>query len=98
MKRKNLSPKQKFGIVLESLQKDNVAQTARQYGINPNLISTWRKRFLDYGHEIFSQNSDQEKRKMLQQINRLEQIIGKKEIEINLLQNFFDEYQSPNGR
>lgn len=93
MKRRNLTPNQKFSIVLESFQNNNVAQVARKHDINPNLISNWRKQFQTNGPEIFSSNADKEKREMKRKIDKLEQMIGKKEVEINLLQNFFDEYK-----
>lgn len=94
MKRKNLSGSQKFKIVLETFEKNNVAQVARKYQTNPNLISNWRKKFLKYGGEIFTKNSDQEKNKMEKKIKQLEHLIGRKEVEISLLQNFLDDCQS----
>ena len=94
MKRKNLSGNQKFKIVLETFEKNNVAQIARKHEINPNLISNWRKIFLKHGGEIFAKNLDQEKNKMEKKIKQLEHLIGRKEIEISLLQNFLDDRQS----
>ena len=37
----------KFKVVLESYIKDNVAEVSRQYGINANQLSLWRKQFIN---------------------------------------------------
>lgn len=97
MPRKNITPKQKFNIVMESFQKNNVVEVARKYEVNANLISTWRSQLLTNGQEVFGHSLDQEKKRMAKQIERLERLVGRKEIEIKLLQNFFDSYESPNG-
>lgn len=98
MKRKNLNSKQKLNIVVESLEKDNVAEVARKYDVHPSLISRWRSQLLEDGHEIFTNSSDKEKKRMVKQIEKLERLVGRKEVEIALLQNFFDSYEPPNGK
>ncbi len=42
MQRQKYTAKFKFDRVVESLQKDNVAEVARSYGFGTNLLSKWR--------------------------------------------------------
>lgn len=81
------SAKLKFQVVTEMLSGDKTAgQVAKAYGIHPNTVRTWQKIFLEKGPDIFAQDSivaQYEKR-----IAELEQLIGKKEVEIALLKGF----------
>jgi len=92
--RRKHSPKVKFQVVLETL-KDNTSkmEIARKYDINPNLITKWQKEFLANGYMIFEknnagQNSDK-------QVEDLQRLIGKKEVEIDLLKKFLGNIGSP---
>jgi transposase-like protein len=84
---KSYSPKLKFQIVLELLKSDKTAgQIAKAYGVHPNSASTWKRIFMKKGPEVFAKDStvaEYERR-----IAELEQLIGKKEVEIALLKNF----------
>jgi transposase-like protein len=84
---KSYSPKLKFQIVLELLQSNKTpGQIAKAYGVHPNSASAWMRAFLEKGPEIFSKESttaEYERR-----IAELEQLLGKKEVEIALLKNF----------
>ena len=84
---KRYSPKLKFQIVLEALKgEQSVAQIAKAYGVHPNSIHKWKQEFLENGPEVFDQEgvvADYEQR-----IANLEQLLGKKEVEIALLKNF----------
>lgn len=84
---KSYPPKMKFQVVLELLQGDqSVGQLSKSYNVHPNSILKWKKEFLERGPELFSQAnnvSDYEQR-----IAQLEQLLGKKEVEIALLKNF----------
>jgi transposase len=79
--------KLKFQAVLELLKGHRTAgQIARAYRIHPNSLSLWKEAFLERGAAIFERESagrDYEKR-----IAELEQLVGKKEVEIALLKNF----------
>ena len=87
MARKRYSPKLKFQVVLEAITGEKTpGQIARQYGIHPNSVGLWKKEFLEHGPEIFAQdNTVQEYEHRLAE---LEQLLGKKEVEIALLKNF----------
>lgn len=84
--KRQLSPKLKFKIVLEVLSGEKTpAQVARAYGVHPNSVALWKKTLLERGPEVFGskKSSDGER-----QVAELEQLIGKKEVEIALLKNF----------
>jgi transposase len=84
---KSYSPKLKFQIVLEALQGEKtVGQIAKAYGVHPNSVNKWKREFLENGPEVFDQEgvvAEYEKR-----IADLEQLLGKKEVELALLKNF----------
>jgi transposase-like protein len=73
--------------VLEVLEGDKtVGQVAKSYGVHPNTVTNWKQTVLDQGAEIFAQKgavAEYERR-----IGELEQLLGKKEVEIALLKNF----------
>ena len=81
------SAKLKFQVVTELLSGEkSTAQVAKVYGIHPNTASAWKKIFLKNGPDIFAQDSvvaQYERR-----IAELEQLVGKKEVEIALLKGF----------
>ena len=88
--RRKYSSKIKFHAVLETLKGDrDVGQIARAYGIHPRSIYFWKDQFMEKGPEVFSEKnivSQYEKG-----IAGLEQMIGKKEVEIALLKIFLGE-------
>lgn len=88
----------KFKVVLESFVKGNVTEVSRQYGINPNQLSLWRKEFVSQGHHAFDGKSSKEDAKYRKKIEQLENLIGKKEIEISLLKNYLDFYVPLDGK
>jgi transposase-like protein len=81
------SAKLKFQVVLEALRGDkSPAQIAKAYRVHPNSVGIWRRWFLERGPGVFAQGvlqGDAERR-----IAELEQLLGKKEVEIALLKNF----------
>ena len=84
---KRYPAKLKFQVVLELLRGDKTpGQVAKGYGIHPNTAGKWKEQFLKDGAEVFSQDgtvAEYERR-----IADLEQLLGKKEVEIALLKNF----------
>jgi transposase-like protein len=80
---KSYSPKLKFQVVMELLQGDKTpGQVAKAYGVHPNSASAWRRTFLEKGPEIFAKDSAVAEYE--RQIEKLEQLLGKKEVEIAL--------------
>ena len=87
MARKLYSPKLKFQVVLEALTGEKTpGQIAKQYGIHPNSVGLWKKQFLERGAELFAQ--DDSVQEYERRLGELEQLLGKKEVEIALLKNF----------
>ena len=91
------TPNFKFNTVMETFKTDSVSTVARKYGINANLLSTWRKQLLDNGYEVFQSTVNTEITDLRKKLSKLQQIIGKKEVELNLIKNFADFYSSQNG-
>ncbi|MBM4118577.1 transposase [bacterium] len=79
--------KLKFQVVLEALRGEKTSgQLAKLYQVHPNSISQWKQTFLERGPELFARDAaagESERR-----LAELEQLLGKKEIEIALLKNF----------
>lgn len=85
--RRQVSPKLKFQVVLEALAGDKtLGQIAKAYGVHPISVGLWKKTFLERGTEIFAGNSA--KQEYERRIAELEQLLGKKEVEIAILKNF----------
>jgi len=95
-KRTKYSAQFKLDRVLEAIKSDNITQVARKYNIGVNMLCNWKKQLLNNGVVIFENSPDKEKNILKAKINKLEQMIGKKEIELNLLKNFSDFYESQN--
>ena len=86
-KRRRYSPKLKFQIVLEVLTGGKTpGQIAKAYGVHANTVGIWRRQLLEKGPEVFAEDSSvhEYERKLAE----LEQLLGKKEVEIALLKNF----------
>lgn len=89
---KTCSPKLKFRVVTELLESGkNASQVARAYDVHPNTVRNWKEAFEEKGPEIFGQDgtiAEYEKR-----ISELEQLLGKKEVEIAFLKNLLGREQ-----
>jgi transposase len=84
---KRYPPKFKFQVVLELLQgEQSVGQLAKSYDVHPNSILKWRKELLEKGPQLFAQ--DNSTAEYEERIAQLEQLLGRKEVEIALLKNF----------
>jgi hypothetical protein len=61
------------------------------------LVHKWHKILEKQAHLAFGITNDKEKEIKKKRIIKLEQMLGKKEVELNLLKNFSDFYLSENG-
>lgn len=93
-KRKAYAPQFKFDRAVETIKNDNMSEVSRQYNVNVNVLSRWKEQLLERGSHIFETAPDQENKELKSKIAKLEQMVGKKEIELNLIKNFSDFYQS----
>lgn len=79
--------KLKFQVVLEALKGEkSPGQIAKAYGVHANSVGIWKHWFLERGPAVFERAeaaSDGERR-----VAELEQLLGRKEVEIALLKNF----------
>lgn len=89
------TPQFKLDRALEALKTNNIADIARKYGLNANLLYLWRDQLVERGASVFATAPDRETNELKAKVGRLEQMIGKKEVELNLLKNFSDFYSSP---
>ena len=84
---KRYSAKLKFQVVCELLSGDkSAAQVAKLCGVHRNTARNWKKTFLEKGPDLFAEDSvvaQCERR-----IAELEQLVGKKEVEIAFLKGF----------
>ena len=81
------TPQTKFKAVLDILTGSrSPAQVARSYGVHPNTVLNWKQTFLERGAEVFEGGNATVAYE--RQIADLEQLLGKKEVEIALLKNF----------
>lgn len=95
-KRKSYTSQFKLDRSIEAIKKDNLSEVSRKYDLSVNLISNWKDRLIEQGAKIFETSPDQENRELKTKIAKLEQMLGKKEVELNLLKNFSDFYESQN--
>jgi transposase len=96
-KKKSYMPQFKLDRALEALSgKDNISEIARKYDLNPNLIYIWRDQLIERGTKVFETSPDQVVNELKTKVSRLEQMLGKKEVELNLIKNFSDFYSSRN--
>ena len=81
------TPKLKFQVVLEALKEHKTpGQIAKAYGVHANSVGIWKHWFVERGASVFERGdmaSDSARR-----VAELEQLLGKKEVEIALLKNF----------
>jgi transposase-like protein len=85
--KRSFPAKFKFQVVLELLRAEKTTgQIAKAYQVHPNSLSQWKQQFLEKGSEIFSR--DTSATRFERRIADLEQLIGKKEVELALLKNF----------
>ena len=61
-------------------------QVAKAYGVHPNSVQLWKRRFVERAPEVFA--GDTAVNEYERRIRDLEQLLGKKEVEIALLKNF----------
>lgn len=93
-KRKSYTPQFKFDRAVETIKIGSLSEISRKYGVGVNILSKWRTDLMERGYRVFETSPDQEVGGLKKQIAKLEQMVGKKEVELNLLKNFSDFYGS----
>lgn len=95
-KKNSYSAQFKLDRALEAINTNNIAEIARKYNLSSNLLYLWRDQLIERGASVFETAPDAEVKELKSKVGRLEQMIGKKEVELNLLKNFSDFYSSRN--
>ena len=81
------SARLKFQVVLEALRGEkSPAQIGKAYGVHPNSVGIWKRWFLERGPALFERA--EVAGEGAHRVAELEQLLGKKEVEIALLKNF----------
>lgn len=90
-KKQPKSPQLKFQLAIEAIKgKISQAELSRQYNADPKLVSRWKNEVLERGYQLFENKKDSSQK----QIEQLENVVGKKEIEVQLLKKFLSHYNS----
>lgn len=85
--RRKFTAQMKFKAALDLIQgKKTASEIARQYQAHPNSVALWKDTVLKRGHELFASSAPAEQH--AKQISELEQLLGRKEVELALLKNF----------
>ncbi len=92
IQRKTYSGLVKFQAVVEVLKGKPVGEVARLYGFHPTMFPKWRKLFEEKGPNVFQNPKEESHQKKIDELTRL---LGKKEVEIELLKNFLGNLNSP---
>jgi len=88
----------KTTVALAAVKSQKAAEVARKYGVTAGLVSKWKKQLEEHGSTVFETAPDKENRELKKKVEKLEQLIGKKEVELALIKNFVDFYESHGGK
>lgn len=88
----------KMTVAQAAIKNPKGAEVARTYGVTPGLVSKWKKQLEEQGHTVFETTPSKKNRELEGKIEKLEQLIGKKEVELALIKNFVDFYESHGGK
>ncbi len=83
--RRVYSSRVKFQAVMDVIRGKPVGEVSRLYGFHPALFNRWKRQFEDKGYLIFEGSRKDEGQKKIDDLTRL---LGKKEIEIELLKKY----------
>ena len=90
-------PEFKLRVVLDTYIKGSVSEVARHHELNANQISSWRRTLLEKGHLAFQTEVSEREKKLEKRVEQLENLLGKKELEIALLKKYLDFYAPQSG-
>tara|TARA_B100001964_G_scaffold201884_1_gene229859 strand:- start:286 stop:576 length:291 start_codon:yes stop_codon:yes gene_type:complete len=80
------SPDLKFRIALEASQNNKtINQIASEYGVHTSQVAEWKKQLLESGIELFSTKRKRKSKNCCEDVDYLQQKIGKLTVEIDWL-------------
>ena len=86
MKRRKFSSKFKTKVVLEALSgRYTVQELSRRHEVHANMISKWKRQFLDNADTVFEEAPDQKSEAIRKENEALYKIIGQQKVEIDFL-------------
>ena len=84
-KRKKYSPEFKAKVALAALRNEQtISELSQQFGVHPNMISTWKKDLVDNAADTFDKNQKYRK-KVGDKIDELHRQIGQLKVENDFL-------------
>jgi transposase len=96
-KRRNFKPELKARIVLEVLTgAKSTAQVCREHSIKEQLVTRWKKQFLQSASVIFQQEQYQDSQ--LERIAELEQMVGRLTMELEVAKKASQLLSPPSSR
>ncbi len=85
-KRQNRSARFKMGVATEALREQKTtSQIASEYQVTPGQVSTWKKRLLSQGREIFKTGVDRTRKQQSSREAELYEQIGRLKMELEWL-------------
>ena len=93
-RRSKYSAKFKFDRAMEAITKGDNSTVAREYRLTSGMVSKWKSQLLDNGFKLFETKPGTEMSNLHKKIDNMEKLLGRKEVELNLIKNFTDFYQS----
>lgn len=95
-KPKKHSPEFKAKVVLELLESgERVGVVSARYGLNPTMVSGWRRQLLDGAADVFSASAEKSlkeaREKHEEEVENLHRIIGQLTVERDYLQRRYRE-------
>jgi len=94
--RSKYSAKFKFDRAIEAIARGDNSTVAREYRLTSGMVSKWKSQLFENGFKLFESSPGKKMSHLLKKIDNMEKLLGKKEVELNLIKNFTDFYQSPN--
>ncbi len=89
-KRKNYSPEFKTKVALSAIRGDGtLAELAKRYSLNPNLISRWKQEALESMQTGFKKASFRHQQSSQAEIDKLHKKIGQLVVERDFLSKAF---------
>ena len=92
MSRKVYDKNFKAKVALEAIREEKtLSELSEQYGVNPNVISRWKKEVLEQLPEIFSRKREKLNKEFKQREEELYKEIGKLKVENEFLKKKYNQ-------